>query len=49
MELAAVVGRNLTHQEWQRYFHGQEYRRTFAKLDVPPDPPEQSLVPPSGP
>jgi WD40 repeat protein len=39
MELAALVGRNLTCREWQSYFKGQVHRRTFPKLPVPPDPP----------
>src|SRR5262249_9213325 len=37
-----TVGRNFTFAEWQRYFVGQRYRKTFPNLavgrDVPADP-----------
>jgi WD40 repeat protein len=49
IELAALVGRNLSPAEWERYFHGQNYRRIFPKLGVPPDPPEPSARLISGP
>ncbi|HUD67210.1 MAG TPA: TIR domain-containing protein [Candidatus Sulfotelmatobacter sp.] len=37
MALASVLGRNLSSSEWRQYFYGEEYRRTFPSLDVPPD------------
>jgi WD40 repeat protein len=32
-----IAGRNLTHQEWQQYFPGRPYRKTFADLPEPKD------------
>jgi WD40 repeat protein len=40
-DLIALAGRiavrNLTHQEWQQYFPGRPYRKTFAELPEPQD------------
>jgi hypothetical protein len=32
-----VANRNLTRAEWEHYFPGQTYRKTFAELPEPPD------------
>jgi hypothetical protein len=32
-----LIGRNLSIQEWDNYFPGQDYRRTFPDLPVPKD------------
>jgi hypothetical protein len=38
IDLARVVaGRNLTMDEWERYFRGEVYRKTFANLPGPGD------------
>jgi WD40 repeat protein len=38
IDLARVVaGRNLTMDEWERYFRGEAYRKTFANLPGPGD------------
>jgi WD40 repeat protein len=38
IDLARVVaGRNLTVDEWVRYFRGEAYRKTFANLPGPGD------------
>jgi WD40 repeat protein len=34
-----TVGRNFTHAEWQQYFPGEPYRKTFDRLPGPPDVP----------
>ena len=36
LELARqTAGRNLTHEEWARYFPGQPYHKTFLQFDAP--------------
>ena len=37
-----VVNRNLTRAEWNRYFPGEDYRKTFDDLPVP-DPPAPNV------
>jgi WD40 repeat protein len=32
-----IVNRNFTRAEWQKYFHGEDYRATFDYLPVPPE------------
>jgi WD40 repeat protein len=50
-----IANRNLTRSEWQLYFPGTPYRRTFADLPEPPDSqlaagaPGAKGVPPAGP
>jgi hypothetical protein len=36
-EAGRIANRNLSREEWQRYFAGTPYRPTFERLPVPAD------------
>jgi hypothetical protein len=39
LDLAGIsVGRNLSYEEWQLYFPGEQYRKTFPDLPAAATP-----------